>query len=92
MRTTVTIEPEAERLLKEAMRRRGQTFKEVLNRAILKGLADLEVDANEPPFVVEATPMGLRPGIDPAKLNQLNDELESEHFLSVSQQPTKSAD
>ena len=26
MRTTVTLEPEAERLLREAMRRRGQSF------------------------------------------------------------------
>ena len=47
MRTTVTLEPEAERLLKEAMRRRGQSFKDVLNHAVCKGLADLE-DAGDP--------------------------------------------
>ncbi len=38
---------------------------------------------DEPPFRVEARPLGLRAGIDPARLNQLNDELEVDAFLAL---------
>ena len=92
MRITVTIEPEAEQLLKEAMRRRGQTLKEALNRAIVKGLAALEVEIDDTPFEVEATSMGLRSGIDSGKLNQLVDELESNRFVTLSHRLSKLAD
>lgn len=34
-----------------------------------------------PPFVVKPFSLGLRPGIDPNRLNQLNDELEIEEYL-----------
>jgi len=68
MRTTVTLDPETERLLREAMRRRGQSFKEALNRAVVQGLADLRSDAREAPFVSTTYPMGLRAGYDPAHL------------------------
>ncbi len=59
MRTTVTFEPETERLLREAMRQRGQSFKEVLNQAVVRGLADLRCGAEEAPFVPRTFPMGL---------------------------------
>ncbi len=83
MRTTVTLEPEAERLLKEAMRRRGRTFKEVLNQAVIKGLADLEVGSDESPFVLESSPMRLLAGHDPGHLNRLNDDLEAQAFVDL---------
>ena len=59
MRTTVTLDPETEHLIREAMRQRGQSFKEVLNRAVVQGLADLRPDAGEAPFVPITYPMGL---------------------------------
>ena len=62
MRTTVTLEPETERLLREAMRQRGQSFKEALNQAVVRGLADLRCDAEEAAFVPLTFPMGLRAG------------------------------
>ena len=83
MRTTVTLDPEAERLLKEAMRRRGQTFKAVLNQAVLKGLADLEAGGDETPFELEASAMRLLAGHDPAQLNRLNDDLEAQAFVDL---------
>ena len=83
MRTTVTLDPEAERLLKDAMRRRGQTFKEALNQAVLKGLADVAVDGDEEPFDPESSPMGLLAGHDPAHLNRLNDDLEAQAFVDL---------
>jgi hypothetical protein len=38
MRTTVTLDPDVERLLKSAMRERGMSFKAALNEAARKGL------------------------------------------------------
>ncbi|PFG19026.1 antitoxin [Serinibacter salmoneus] len=38
MRTTVTLEPEAEILIRQVMRERGLSFKDAINQAILDGL------------------------------------------------------
>ena len=84
MRTTVTLDAEAERLLKDAMRRHGHSFKQALNRAVIRGLAGLDADGDEIAFEVRASPMGLRTGHDPASLNRLNDDLEAEAFLALS--------
>lgn len=81
----MTLDPEAERLLKDAMRRHGHSFKQALNRAVVRGLAGLDEDGEERPFKVEAKPMGLRTGQDPASLNRLNDDLEAEAFLALSE-------
>ncbi len=83
MRTTVTLDPEAERLLKEAMRRRGISFKEALNRAVLKGLADLGGGGDEAPFEPRSFPMGLAPGLEPTQLARLNDEVEADAFVEL---------
>ncbi len=39
MRTTVTLDPDVERLLRTVMRERGISFKQALNQAIRGGLA-----------------------------------------------------
>ena len=39
MRTTVTLDPEIEKLIRETMRQRGVSFKRALNDAIRAGLA-----------------------------------------------------
>lgn len=82
MRTTVTIEPAVERLLRKAMAVRGHGFKRTLNDALRAGLADIEGD-DEPPFEIRARPLGLRPGIDPTRLNSLAGELEDEAFVEL---------
>jgi len=80
MRTTVTLDQDVERLLKESMHRSRRGFKETLNAAVRAALGPRSVAAAKP-FVVTARPMGLRAGIDPAGLNKLADELEAEAFL-----------
>ncbi|MDR2114189.1 MAG: hypothetical protein LBO75_02800 [Bifidobacteriaceae bacterium] len=40
MRTTLTLTEEAEMLIKEAIAERGESFKSVVNAAIVKGLRD----------------------------------------------------
>lgn len=86
MRTTVTIDPDVQQLLQDAMQRSRQSFKETLNQAIRRGLADMVPQGDEPPFQVAARPLGLRGGIDPARLNQLNDDLEADAFLALTHQ------
>ncbi len=83
MRTTVTIDPDVQQLLQDAMQRSRQSFKETLNQAVRRGLADIAPQVDELPFQVKARPLGLRAGIDPARLNQLNDELEVDAFLTA---------
>ena len=83
MRTTVTLVPDVERLIRNAMEQSGQSFKEVLNQAILKGLANESLSPDEEPFVVASRPMGLRPGYDAGRLNSLADDLEAEAFLAL---------
>lgn len=81
MRTTVTLDKDVERVLREAMHRSRKSFKATLNDALRAGLGGKAVAANRVPFVVNARPLGLRAGIDPAGFNKLADELEADAFL-----------
>ena len=81
MRTTVTLDKDVERLLRNAMHRSRKSFKETLNEAVRAGLSEKSSQPKRAPFVVKARPMGLRPGIDPTSLNKLVDELEVDAFL-----------
>lgn len=83
MRTTVTLDPATEQLIRRAMAERGLSFKVALNDAIQRGLADLAGD-EDVRFVVRPSPLGLRAGIDPARLNSLADDLEAEAFVERS--------
>jgi hypothetical protein len=84
IRTTVTLDSDVEQLLRDAMQRRRQSFKEALNQAIRRGLSDRQPGVSEPPFVVHAHAMGgVRPGIDPLRLNQMADELEADAFVAL---------
>ena len=81
MRTTVTLDKDVERLLKERMHRSRRGFKETLN-ATLRAAPTARPDAvRTRPFIVKARVLGLRAGIDPAGFNKLADELEAEAFL-----------
>ena len=85
MRTTVTLDPDVEQLLRDAMQRRRLSFKDALNQAIRSGLSrSNDTKAVEAPFVVRARQMGLRAGIDAGRLNQVADELEAEAFDELS--------
>lgn len=43
MRTTVTLEPDVENLIRAAMRKRGISFKETLNLAVRAGLTQAKL-------------------------------------------------
>lgn len=80
MRTTVTLDPDVEQLLRDATHSTGLNFKEALNNGLRRGLAHLAATASPTPFIVRARPMGLRVGLDPTRLHDLEDDLEAEAF------------
>ncbi len=88
----MTVEPDVEQLLRQAMQQTGQSFKTTLNQAIRKGLAGTPLTAPEPPFVVSPQSMGLRAGIDPVELQQLGDELEVDAFLNLTRRLHQNSD
>jgi hypothetical protein len=89
MRTTVTLEPDVDRLLKEEMRRTGTTFRQALNQAIRRALAG-NVTAQRQPFKLKPRRLSLRPGLDPAMLQHLEEELEIESFIRKTRKLSKS--
>ena len=77
MRTTITLTPEAEALVKKAMAQRKLSFKEVVNEAILRGLA---ADRRQHEFHTKTHSMG-RPRINLDKATQVAGELDTQDFL-----------
>lgn len=79
MRTTLTLDEDLAKRLKELARQGGRSFKEVTNEAIRRGLSvgasQVESAAR---FRVEPKACGFKPGVDPLKLNQIYDDLETE--------------
>lgn len=79
MRTTVTLDRDIERMLRETALRTRKPFKKVLNDTLRHALEARAATGD--PFVVEARPMGLRAGLDPTGFNKLADDLEAEAFV-----------
>jgi hypothetical protein len=80
MRTTVTIDPDVEALLKKAMRERGEPFKQVLNNAVRDGLRMAQAKP-EKPFRQRTFDMGL-PQVNLTKANVLAAELEDQELVA----------
>ena len=77
MRTTLTLDEDLARQLQEMARRGGISFKEIVNETLRKGLSrGQKPTARLPTFTVQPKACGFRSGIDPLRLNQLDDELE----------------
>jgi hypothetical protein len=77
MRTTVTLDPDVEQRLRHASHGSKENFNAALNDGLRRGLAPAVAVT---PFVVNARPMGLRTGRDPARLHDLADDLAAETF------------
>ena len=80
MRTTLTLDDDLAEALKERAKLLDVPFNQVVNDTLRRGLAP-EAPEDRPVFRVRPLRSGFRPGIDPLKLNQLNDQLEVEDFL-----------
>jgi len=78
MRTTVTIEPDTEALLKEEVRRTGLSFKVVLNEAVRRSLKrGVPREVVLEPLFKEPFPSELS-GLS---MNRLADDLDDEETL-----------
>ncbi len=81
MRTTLTLDDDLARQLREEARHSGKSFKEVVNTTLRNGLGRGEKPGRRPPpFRVKPKACGFRSGVDILKLNQLHDELALEDF------------
>lgn len=77
MRTTVTLEPDVERLVKQQMSTRGVGFKQALNDAVRAGLGS---DSDGEPLEFETFDMG-KPKVDLTKALRLAGELEDADLI-----------
>jgi len=82
MRTTLTLDPDVAARLQAVMRRRKLTLKKAINETLRHGLAKSAAPPKVARFRLKAHACGgFQPGVDPAKLGQLADDLETEEFL-----------
>ena len=84
MRTTLTIDNDIADYLREQSRLHEKSFKQVVNETLRRGMSPSANEKPRKPFKVKPFPGGFAPGVDPLKLNQLNDGLEVEDFLRES--------
>lgn len=80
MRTTLTLDDDIADSLKERARLLDLPFRQVVNDALRRGISPA---VQEDRSVLRVTPLrgGFRPGVDPLRLNQLNDQLETQEFV-----------
>lgn len=77
MRTTLTLDPDVAERLRQETRRTGKPFKQAVNDALRAGLGVQRPPKPAKRFVVKAYDLGVRPGVDLDRINQLVDELEA---------------
>lgn len=83
MRTTLTIDDDLARELKETAHRERRPFRDVVNDALRRGIGQ-GATAPAERFTVEPLHLGFAPGVDPRRLNQLADDLEAAEFVAES--------
>ena len=80
MRTTLTLDDDVADALRERARLLNTSFKEVVNDTLRRGLSPAPKEARSAGYRVVPNHSGLAPGIDPLKLNQINDQLDAGSF------------
>ena len=78
MRTTVTLDPDVEVLVRQAMREHGLSFKQALNQAIRAGVSNAASTVADP-FRQRSYAMG-RPKVDLTKALSLASELDDQQL------------
>ncbi|RYD34477.1 MAG: ribbon-helix-helix protein, CopG family [Verrucomicrobiaceae bacterium] len=85
---TLTIDDDLAELLQRRARESDMSFREVVNAALRRSLAEAESTGDKPAITVRPHDFGsIRPGIDPDRFNQLLDDLEGGEFLRKSHNP-----
>jgi hypothetical protein len=89
MRTTVTLDQDVAELLRETAHRMRHSFKEALNGAVRRGLEGM-AKPKQAVFHVHPVSMGIRAGVDPARLADVGDDAEIDAFLDLTRRLTAS--
>jgi len=77
MRLSLRLDPDVVARLRDLASRRCTTFGAVLNDILRDGLNDvMQTDQSMNSFVVEPHAGGFRPGLDPAALKRLRDDID----------------
>lgn len=79
MRTTVTLDPDVEALVRRRMRESGLSFKVALNQAVVAGLGARRAPAR--PYRLRTYPMGFRPELDLDRALTLAAAIEDQEVL-----------
>ena len=82
MRTTLTLDPDVADFLKTQCRLHDKPFKQVVNDTLRRGMGPNAGDPQRHAFRVEPISSGFVAGVDPLRLNQLNDQLEVDDFIA----------
>lgn len=77
MRTTVTLDSDVERILREEIHRSRKSFKVILNDAVR---AALKPKSQQLPKLLPSVSMGVMSGADPVRFTNLADELEADAY------------
>ena len=81
MRTTVTIHDDLAAQIHDFRKREGMTFKAALNKLLRLGVQAQYAPPKPKKYRTPTRKLGLKPGIDPTRLNALLDEMEVNDFL-----------
>ncbi|MFM9963505.1 MAG: hypothetical protein ACKV2Q_20035 [Planctomycetaceae bacterium] len=76
----MTLDPEVELLLREAVRKDRRSLEEVINRALRKGLATRPSKTKRPQYRLKARKLGI-PSVDLTKASMLSAELEDAELI-----------
>jgi hypothetical protein len=81
MRTTLTIDDDLAGILQRKSRELDKPFKEIVNQALRKGLAENSTQKKHKIIVRPHDFGAMKAGLDMDRMNQLVDELEVEDYL-----------
>jgi hypothetical protein len=92
MRTTLTLDPDVVRMLKDEVHSQRKPFKQVVNEALRRGLSPRAPGPASARYCVRPHKTTLQPGIDAGAFNKLVDELEDEAVVARMRATAISAD
>ncbi len=81
MRTTLTLDDDLAYVLKQRARLLDQSFKQVVNDTLRRGLSPGSADAPRRPYRVRTFSSDYAPGVDPDRLTDIANELEDEQYI-----------
>ena len=88
MRTTLTLDDDLAYVLKQRARLLDQSFKQVVNDTLRRGLSPASTEAPRRPFRVRPISSPYAPGIDPLRLTDIANDLDNERFLDIHRRDT----